>query len=280
MLTGAGWAIGELVNGMADPLDYAVQAFFVGHRETSRTVAMRAITDLGSSALLIPVAVGAGLLWHRRAGIWRPLLLLVGAYAGAWLLQRTIKALTQVPRPPATEAVGVFSGYAFPSGHATDAAVYGMLAVLLAAALPRRSAKAAVWTVAVVVVGLVGLSRIYLGGHWLTDVLAGFAVGAAWLALLHLATTQPSVLHQSPRTPSARPRLIALSTSGSRLDGKRLHVATRQPHLRARCNSAPWPCPVGPGPLAVAADVPDDIVGQVLVHPGGAASNRPAWRVG
>lgn len=181
VLAGAGWGIGELLDGAADPLDSAVQGFFVGHRATSRTVAMRAITDLGSSALLIPVAVGAGLLWHRRARTWRPLLLLAGAYAGAWLLQRTIKLLTQVPRPPATDAVGVFSGYAFPSGHATDAtAVYGMLAVLLAAALPRRSAKAAVWTVAVVVVGLVGLSRIYLGGHWLTDVLAGFAIGAAW----------------------------------------------------------------------------------------------------
>jgi undecaprenyl-diphosphatase len=142
VLTGAGWAIGELVNGVAGPLDYAVQAFFVGHREAWRTVAMRAITDLGSSALLIAVAVGAGLLWHRRAGIWRPLLLLVGAYAGAWLLQRTIKVLTQIPRPPATEAVGVFSGYAFPSGHATDAAaVYGMLAVLLAASTPAGAAR-------------------------------------------------------------------------------------------------------------------------------------------
>jgi len=204
VLTGAGWAIGELVNGVADPLDQTVQAFFVGHRETSRTVAMRAITDLGSSALLIPVAVGAGLLWHRRAGTWRPLLLLVGAYAGAWLLQRTIKLFTQVPRPPATEAVGVFSGYAFPSGHATDAAaVYGMLAVLLAAALPRRSAKAAVWTVAVVVVGLVGLSRIYLGGHWLTDVLAGFAVGAAWFSSLLVVTQNRAAPSLTPAEPTA-----------------------------------------------------------------------------
>ena len=201
VLAGAGWAIGELVNGVADPLDYAVQAFFVGHRETSRTVAMRAITDLGSSALLIPVAVGAGLLWHRRAGIWRPLLLLVGAYAGAWLLQRTIKLLTQIPRPPATEAVGVFSGYAFPSGHATNAAaVYGMLAALLAASTPRWSRKVTVWAVAAGLVLLVGLSRIYLGGHWLTDVLGGFALGAAWLFALLTITRTIDGLHTDPTT--------------------------------------------------------------------------------
>ena len=190
VLAGAGWAIGEILDDVADPLDQAVQGFFAGHREASRTVAVRAITDLGSSALLIPVAIGTGLLWHRRARTWRPLLLLVGAYAGALVLQRTIKVLTQVPRPPATDAVGAFSGYAFPSGHATDAtAVYGMLGVLLATALPRRSAKATVWTAAVVVVGLVGLSRIYLGAHWLTDVLAGFAIGAAWSSSL-LALTR------------------------------------------------------------------------------------------
>ena len=184
-LTGAGWATGELLGGLAGPVDQAVQAFFVGHREAWLTGAMRAVTDLGSSAALIAVAIGAGLLWHRRARTWRPLSLLVGAYAGAWVLQRTIKALTQVPRPPAADAVGVFSGYAFPSGHATDAAaVYGMLAVLLAIVLPRRGAKAAVWTAAVVVVGLVGLSRIYLGAHWLTDVLAGIAIGAAWSSSL------------------------------------------------------------------------------------------------
>ena len=120
------------------------------------------------------------------------------------MLQRTIKVLTQVPRPPAADAVGVFSGYAFPSGHATDAAaVYGMLGVLLATALPRRAAKAAVWTAAVVVVGLVGLSRIYLGAHWLTDVLAGFAIGAAWSSSLLAFTRNMAAPAPIPTEPIA-----------------------------------------------------------------------------
>ena len=204
-LVGTGWAVGGPLHGVAGPVDQAAQAFFVDHRAAWPTVAMRAVTDLGSSALLIPVAVGAGLLWHRRTRSWWPLSLLVGAYTGAWVLQRAIKLLTQVPRPPSADAVGVFGGYAFPSGHATDAAaVYGMLGVLLTAALPRRPAKAAIWTVAVAMVGLVGLSRIYLGGHWLTDVLAGFAVGAAWSSAL-LVLTRHRAARSGPPSVAATP---------------------------------------------------------------------------
>jgi membrane-associated phospholipid phosphatase len=193
-LAGIGWASGALLVGVAAgdgavPVDRTVQAFFVAHREGWLTVAMRGITDLGSSALLIPVVVGGGLLWHRRAGTWRPLSLLVGAYAAAWVLQRSVKLLTQRPRPPAGLALDSFGGYAFPSGHATDAAaVYGMLAVLLAATFTRRSGKVAVWVAAVVLIGTIGVSRIYLGGHWLTDVLAGFALGTAWLLSLLVVT--------------------------------------------------------------------------------------------
>ena len=217
VLAGAGWAIGGPLHGVAGPVDQATNAFFVGHRATWSTFVMRAVTDLGSSALLILVAVGAGVLWHRRTRSWLPLSLLVGAYAGAWVLQRAIRVLTQVPRPPAADAIGVFGGYAFPSGHATDAAaVYGMLGVLLAAALTRRRAKAAVWTVAVVVVGLVGLSRIYLGGHWLTDVLVGFAVGAAWSSALLVGTRDRAARSRHPRVTATplRPPPVARAPVG------------------------------------------------------------------
>jgi membrane protein DedA with SNARE-associated domain/membrane-associated phospholipid phosphatase len=200
-LAGAGWAFGALLQDVLGHdetalLDPPVQAFFVAHREAWLTHLMRAVTDLGGAALLIPLAVGAGLLWRWRTGIWRPLLLLASAYAGAWLLQISVKQLTHRPRPPAALALDAFSGYAFPSGHATDAAaVYGMLAALLAASTPRWSRKVTVWAVAAGLVLLVGLSRVYLGGHWLTDVLGGFALGAAWLFALLTITHTIDGLH-------------------------------------------------------------------------------------
>jgi membrane-associated phospholipid phosphatase len=79
------------------------------------------------------------------------------------------------------DLIGAASGPSYLSGHATQAiATWGMLALIASAGRSRVRGV----VVAVVVVGLVGLSRIYLGAHWLTDVLAGYGLGGAWLLLL------------------------------------------------------------------------------------------------
>ena len=75
------------------------------------------------------------------------------------------------------------SGFAFPSGHATQAAaVYGGFAWLAAGWVTAWARKVAVWTGAVLAVLVVGVSRVYLGVHWPTDVLGGWALGGLWLA--------------------------------------------------------------------------------------------------
>jgi membrane protein DedA with SNARE-associated domain/membrane-associated phospholipid phosphatase len=189
-LVAAGWAFGTLLQDVVahDELalvDQPVQRFFAAHREAWLTPLLRGVSDLGNAALLLGLLVAIGLVWRRRAGTWRPLLLLAGAFAGAWALSRIVELLTQRSRPPTVEAIGRWTGQAFPSGHVTlAAAVYGMLAALVAATTPRWGRKVAVWTAAVLVVGLVGLSQLYLGANWLTDVLAGMALGTAWLFAL------------------------------------------------------------------------------------------------
>jgi len=84
---------------------------------------------------------------------------------------------------PGTQAQP-YTGAAFPSGHATQsAAFYAMLAVVLGAGLSSRR-RAILWSAAALVVVIVGASRIYLGAHWLTDVLGGYALGVSWVAIV------------------------------------------------------------------------------------------------
>ena len=182
--TVAGTVLGRV--GPTGLVDQPTETFLVTHRTAWLTDAMRLVTDLGAAAVLVPLILVAGLGWRWRRGSWRPLALLGGAAAGAWAVQVAVKRLVERPRPPAGLALSHATGFAFPSGHATDAAaVYGMLAVLLARP-GRRAARAAALLAAVGVIALVGLSRLYLGVHWLTDVAGGVGLGAAWLVSLIL----------------------------------------------------------------------------------------------
>ncbi len=168
---------------------------------------MRGATNLGNGAVLIGLVLLAGLAWWARARTWRPLWLLAAADLGAWVLSDTVKDLTGRARPPAAQAIGHWTGYAFPSGHATKAAaVYGMLAALLAADTPRWGRKVTLWTAAALLAGLVGLSRLYLGAHWLTDVLGALTLGAAWLFVLLTAARTIGALHgETAAPPGSRP---------------------------------------------------------------------------
>ena len=214
-LVGAGWAFGAVLQDVLAGdegalLDGPVQRFFLAHREAWLTPLMRGLTDLGNAAVLIALILLIGLVWWWRRRTWRPLWLLAGAYLGAWALSETVKDLTHRARPPAAQAIGHWTGYAFPSGHTTKAtAAYGMLAALLATTTPSWSRKVALWTGALLVVGLVGLSRLYLGAHWLTDVLGALALGAAWLFVLLTATRTVHALHaarsDTQPTPPGRP---------------------------------------------------------------------------
>jgi undecaprenyl-diphosphatase len=138
------------------------------------------ITSLGSHAVLILlVAIVAGFLLidGRRASAW----LTIIAAGGAMLLSWGLKALFHRARPDLVEhLVGVFSP-SFPSGHALlSAAVYLTLGALLAREFPRAPLRRYGMAMAVALTLLIGLSRVYLGVHWPSDVLAGWCIGALW----------------------------------------------------------------------------------------------------
>jgi undecaprenyl-diphosphatase len=114
---------------------------------------------------------------------------MIVAISGGVLLSPVLKLGFDRPRPDLVpHEVSVYSA-SFPSGHALHAAVvYLTLGALLARVQPHRRLKGYVLTVSVMLMVLVGSTRVYLGVHWPTDVLAGWAAGAAWAILCWLIT--------------------------------------------------------------------------------------------
>jgi membrane-associated phospholipid phosphatase len=188
-LAAATWVFGGLtqdVLGHDDTVlaDTRVERLVLAHRIGGLTAAMRVLTWLGSTAVLVPavILIGGFLLIRRRD--WRPLAKLALALGGAVALYNIVKPAVGRTRPPPIFWIGHYSGAAFPSGHATQAiAFYAMLAVILSAGTSYER-RALVWSGAALLALVVGASRVYLGAHWLTDVLGGYALGAAWVALL------------------------------------------------------------------------------------------------
>ncbi|MGR8942075.1 MAG: phosphatase PAP2 family protein [Gammaproteobacteria bacterium] len=141
---------------------------------------VRDITALGSPAVLgLFVLISSVFLF--LAGRRRLSLFMLAAAGGGTFAVTLLKEAFARPRPQFTpDGVFVYTA-SFPSGHAmVSAVVYLTLAALIARLAPGAVLKFYIMTVAVMLTGLVGLSRIYLGAHWPSDVLAGWAVGAAW----------------------------------------------------------------------------------------------------
>lgn len=185
----AAWAFGGLTRdvvghdetALADP---HLSAWVVAHRTGLLTSVMRVVTWLGSTAVIVPLALIVGFFFVLRRRQWRPAALLAAAVAGAVGLYDIVKPLVCRPRPPSAIWIGHYSGASFPSGHATQSvAFYAILALVLGIGRSLR-AKTALWIGAALIVLVVGTSRIYLGAHWMTDVLGGYALGASWVAVV------------------------------------------------------------------------------------------------
>jgi undecaprenyl-diphosphatase len=163
-------------------VDDPVSRFLIGHRSAGLTPWMRLMTQCGSAFVVIPLLLAVGLLARRRTGSWRPQSFLVVVVVGATLTSTLVKVTVARPRP-GTGALVKALGYAFPSGHSTAAAAAWLSAALALGSLTRRGLlRVLLVVVAVLVVVLVGISRVYLGVHAPTDVLGGWALGVAWVA--------------------------------------------------------------------------------------------------
>jgi membrane protein DedA with SNARE-associated domain/membrane-associated phospholipid phosphatase len=191
LLAAAGglWLFGGLAEDLltGDPIvrfDRALDAYLHARATPPLTTFFLIITAFGSiePLVLLGVVMAAFLAWGRRwvfLGSW------LAAVAGSAVLNHLLKGLFARPRPHFEHPLLVETSYSFPSGHAMESfVVYGMLAYFAVLALRTWESRVGVVCGAALLVVLIGFSRMYLGVHYLSDVLAGYAAGAVWLSAL------------------------------------------------------------------------------------------------
>ena len=148
-----------------------------------------AVTLTGSTLFLFALT-GAAVALSLSRGDRPDAFLLSSAFVGAEALSIVLKFGFERPRPPFHDPQLTFSTFSFPSGHASaSVAVYGAFAIVLFRSITRWTHRAIVLGTLTVLLALIGFSRIYLGAHYFSDVLAGYSIGAAWLAFCVLAIT-------------------------------------------------------------------------------------------
>lgn len=184
-------ALADGVREQADlsAYDPAITADAMGVRNLVLTGFARLFTFLGNVGTVAVLALGliVWIVWRHRD--WRPAAVVAGAVGLGAVLTVVLKLVFGRVRPPAADQLGAFDPeFAFPSGHTLNATVlYGLIAIVIIMGARRRAVRVAA------VVGWFGLSlavavsRVYLGYHWATDVLAGFVIGVAVLSLAVLA---------------------------------------------------------------------------------------------
>jgi undecaprenyl-diphosphatase len=171
--------------GAQPMIDDIIHAWFQSHRVPWVTQAMLAVSYVHRTpGLLVMAAVLALVLWRAGDKRWVPAL--VVAVPGAMLLNVAVKHLVRRARPIVEQPLLVLDTYSFPSGHATGTtALYTFAAAWL---LSRLHGKPVAWRAAVVLAAVfmalwVSLSRVYLGVHYASDVVAGMLLATLWLLL-------------------------------------------------------------------------------------------------
>lgn len=168
--------------------DLPLLAWMVAHRTDPLTALFGGISAVGGTVgMAVLGTVAAILFWVRRR--LRVAFGIAGATLGAGLLVVGFKHLYGRSRPPSAVQLVPQTSLSFPSGHSLGSiVVIGMLTVLVGRELRSTVLRAALATTSSAAVALIGVSRLYLGVHWLSDVLAGWLLGGAWLALCLVVT--------------------------------------------------------------------------------------------
>jgi membrane-associated phospholipid phosphatase len=209
-----------MVNPLAGP-DHEVAGWFHAHLTRTFVTVLRAFTEFGSSEWIGVVLFLAVVffVWKRW---WASLITLIVAVPGGMLLNELVKVLVHRHRPFVDGPFVDWSGYSFASGHTIGATLlYGQLALFILPMIKGRSWRTLTVSSAALLILLVGFSRIALGAHFLTDVLAAIFFGIIWLAFCLIAgkPLRRSVVLTPDAPLVGEPALMRVEETGPRAQG-------------------------------------------------------------
>jgi membrane-associated phospholipid phosphatase len=181
LLTGLTWLGQEVLERESLPIDMPLLLQIHQWANPVLDQVMLGITRLADpEVVVVVVAIALGWLVQRRQ--WRSAVLLLFACLGTLIINQAMKLMFARPRPLLWPRLIQETSYGFPSGHALGSIVlYGFLAYLLVRRYPGQVRP--IYGIAAGLISAIGFSRLYLGVHYPTDVLAGYAVGLIWLML-------------------------------------------------------------------------------------------------
>lgn len=170
----------NVLNGNVAKFDISIYSSIISLKSNVATKIFRAITELGSATILIIIAVGSYIfINNKKIGCGIILNLAISA-----LLNVTIKEIVQRPRPPIEFRMVEETSFSFPSGHSmTSAAFYGLFIYFIFKNVKNKNIRNSICIFLSILIFLIGTSRIYLGVHYASDVLAGFTIAIVYLIL-------------------------------------------------------------------------------------------------
>ncbi len=177
------WLADFVVEGAAIPFDTSVRGWVHLHSSAGLTAVMRAMSFLGEPGSLMLLS-GVAVLLLLHAARWpRAASLFIVTMLGGFVLDSSLKGMFHRLRPESFFHTPLPHSYSFPSGHALfSVCFWGVLAALASARVRRTGLRVAIWAAAALIAGLIGYSRIYLGVHYPSDVLAGYSAAVVWVA--------------------------------------------------------------------------------------------------
>jgi undecaprenyl-diphosphatase len=176
------WLAEEMMEGDTARFDSAITLAVHQHATPRLTTVMKALTMLGSSVVMPPLAIlTLALCYFRRE--FHALKILAATFGGALLLEFILKLAFHRSRPVPFFDLPTPASFSFPSCHALFSfGFFAGIAALLSPRVSSQRAKLGLWSIASALILGIGLSRIYLGVHYPSDVLAGYAAGIVWVA--------------------------------------------------------------------------------------------------